>query len=110
MQNIAIGDDVYSHTQGLFARVYEVFPAAVCVRIGKLTRYQYGLELVTAPQLWRADEIENLSVCQHCGSREELHTEHDTGIPFRLCSDCAAHIGDELSHGSNSQHSASAGS
>jgi hypothetical protein len=87
MNNIAIGDEVYSYSSQLFAPVNEVFPAAVCVKVGVLSvNGHFELELL--PQLWRADDIENLSVCRHCGSRDELRTEHDTGIPFRVCPHC----------------------
>jgi ribosomal protein L40E len=86
--NITIGDEVYCHANQLSAHVHEVFPAAVCVRVGILERRR-SLELITAPQLWPADDIENLSVCRHCGSREDLAVEHGSGIPFRICLQCA---------------------
>lgn len=89
MQNVNIGDEVYSCTNQIFARVDEVFPAAVCVRVGVLA-HEPGFELIWTPQLWRADEIENLSVCRYCASRENLLKEHGTGIPFRICAECAA--------------------
>ena len=59
MRDIAIGDEVYSSKHQLFARVEEVFPAAVCVKVGVLSLNRY-LELFVSPQLWRADDIENL--------------------------------------------------
>ena len=59
MRDIAIGDEVYSSKHQLFARVEEVFPAAVCVKVGVLSLSHY-LELFVSPQLWRADDIENL--------------------------------------------------
>lgn len=88
MQGIVVGDEVYSYDQQLFARVVETFPAAVCVRLGILS-IAWPLELVLAPQLWRADDIANLSICRRCGSRENLYSESDTGVPFRLCRNCS---------------------
>lgn len=87
MRGISIGDDVYCYPQQLFARVEEVFPAAVCVKIGILS-IRHQMELLLSPQLWRADDIENLSVCRYCGSRENLSHETGTGIPFRICCHC----------------------
>jgi len=87
MRDIAIGDEVYSYRQRLFARVEEVFPAAVCVKVGILS-VNGQLELFLSPQLWRADDIENLSVCRYCGGRDSLHSETGTGIPFRICDHC----------------------
>ncbi len=88
IQNITIGDEVFSHSSQLFAHVIEVFPAAVCVRIGMLA-VNGTVELLVAPQLWPAEDIENLSICRFCGSRHNLRVEHDTGIPFRICADCS---------------------
>jgi hypothetical protein len=87
MRDINIGDEVYSYPQQLFARVEEVFPAAVCVKVAILSLDRH-LELFISPQLWRADDIENLSVCRYCGGRDGLHTETGTGIPFRICERC----------------------
>ena len=87
MRDISIGDEVYSYRQQLFARVEEVFPAAVCVKVGILTAGA-PLELLFSPQLWRADDIENLSVCRYCSGRDGLKPEAGTGIPFRVCSHC----------------------
>jgi hypothetical protein len=87
MRGIAIGDEVYSYKQQIFARVEEVFPAAVCVKPGMLA-LERRLELLVSPQLWRADDIENLSVCRYCGGREDLVREADTGIPVRVCERC----------------------
>ena len=56
MRDISIGDEVYSYRQQLFARVEEVFPAAVCVKVGILSAGSH-LELLFSPQLWRADDI-----------------------------------------------------
>ena len=71
MRDIEIGDEVYSSKQQLFARVEEVFPAAVCVKVGILA-VNRCMEIFVSPQLWRADDIENLSVCRYCGGREGL--------------------------------------
>ena len=87
MRDILKGDEVYSYPQHLFARVDEVFPAAVCVKVGILSVNGH-MEMIISPQLWRADDIENLSVCRYCGSREELEVELGTGIPFRTCHRC----------------------
>lgn len=87
MRDIAIGDEVYCHSRHMFARVIETFPAAVCVRIGILS-LQRTMELILSPQLWRADDIENLSICQYCGSRSNLHSQTFTGIPRRICDRC----------------------
>lgn len=88
MTGILIGDEVYSHPQKIFARVADVFPAAVCVKVGVLST-EDPMEITLAPQLWRADDIENLSVCRYCGSREDIHPIDGTGIPFRICTACA---------------------
>jgi hypothetical protein len=88
MEHIAIGDQVYSYEHHLFARVEEVFPAAVCVRVTVMSLAGRGVELNATPQLWRADDIENLSVCRYCGSREELRLEAETGAPFHVCERC----------------------
>jgi hypothetical protein len=88
MEQIAIGDQVYSYEHHLFARVEEVFPAAVCVRVTLMAVAHRHLELYATPQLWRADDIENLSVCRYCGSREELCLEAETGAPFHVCERC----------------------
>jgi hypothetical protein len=88
MRDVTVGDEVYSYPHNLFARVDDVFPAAVCVKIGILS-VDEPMEITLAPQLWRADDIENLSVCRYCGSRDNLHTIIDTGIPFRVCRACA---------------------
>ncbi|HEY1015417.1 MAG TPA: hypothetical protein VGE07_22105 [Herpetosiphonaceae bacterium] len=87
MRNIFVGDEVVCYPQHLYARVEEVFPAAVCVKLVILTTVPIT-ELVTSPQLWRADDIENLSVCRYCGSREQLEIQCATGIPFRTCAPC----------------------
>jgi thymidine kinase len=87
MRDIVIGDEVYYYPKQLVARVEDVFPAAVCVKVAVLS-IRDRLELFFAPQLWRADDIENLSVCRYCGSRDNLWTEREPGIPFRLCDSC----------------------
>ncbi|MFN8569686.1 MAG: hypothetical protein U0Z44_19645 [Kouleothrix sp.] len=87
MRDIAIGDEVYSYKHQLFARVEEVFPAAVCVKVAILS-FSRRIELLISPQLWRADDIENLSVCRACGVREKLIDETQTGIPLRVCERC----------------------
>lgn len=91
MENILVGDEVYSNQTHLYARVEETFPAAVCVRVGLLEptdAYNRRLNLTLMPQLWRADDIENLSVCRCCGTRHDLHNEQDTGVPSRICESC----------------------
>ncbi|MBC8160582.1 MAG: hypothetical protein H7Z42_05110 [Roseiflexaceae bacterium] len=89
MRDVVVGDQVYCHPRHIFAHVVETFPSAVCVRVGTLT-IKRTMELVLAPQLWPADEIENLSVCRFCGSRDGLHDEAATGVPSRICADCLA--------------------
>lgn len=89
MRGILVGDEVYSYPHKIFARVADVFPAAVCVKIGILS-IDEPMEITLAPQLWRADDIENLSVCRYCGCRENIHTVTETGIPFRICATCSA--------------------
>jgi hypothetical protein len=89
MRGILVGDEVYSYPQKLFARVADVFPAAVCVKIAILS-IDEPMEITLAPQLWRADDIENLSVCRYCGCRENIRTVSGTGIPFRVCAACSA--------------------
>lgn len=91
MRDITIGDEVYSYATQLFARVEETFPAAVCVKVGILSIARQ-MELVLSPQLWRADDIENLSVCRYCNTRENLCVEAWTGIPFRVCEGCRASV------------------
>ncbi|WP_298407092.1 hypothetical protein [uncultured Chloroflexus sp.] len=87
LHGIMIGDEVYSYHYHLAARVADIFPAAVCVRIDVLTT-ETPMELSHTPQLWRADEIENLSVCRYCGARDEVRVVRENGIPFRVCSRC----------------------
>jgi hypothetical protein len=88
LRDIQIGDEVYSYRYQLFARVEEIFPSAVCVKVGILSPSS-PLELVISPQLWRAADIENLSICRYCGSRDDLQIERPgTGIPCRICIHC----------------------
>ena len=87
LNDVIVGDEVYSYPHNLFANVSEVFPAAVCVRLGLLS-INGTLELISSPQLWRAEDIENLSVCRYCGSRDNVRVEHGTGVPFRVCEHC----------------------
>jgi hypothetical protein len=87
MSDIAIGDEVYSYQRQVFARVEEVFPAAVCVRVAILN-FDRKVDISISPQLWRADDIENLSVCRYCGRRDDLRLENETGVPFRVCNHC----------------------
>jgi hypothetical protein len=88
MRDILVGDEVYSYPNKIFARVADVFPAAVCVKIGILS-IEEPMEITLAPQLWKADDIENLSVCRYCGCREDIRTVTGTGIPFRVCRACS---------------------
>jgi hypothetical protein len=91
MENIRVGDEVYSTTTHLYAQVEATFPAAVCVRLSLLEptdAYNQQLQLTSTPQLWRADEIENVSICRSCGSRHDLYNEHETGVPSRICGQC----------------------
>jgi ribosomal protein L40E len=89
MTEIAIGDEVFSYSQHLFARVEDVFPAAVCVKVAILS-VDSNFDIHYSPQLWRADDIENLSVCRYCGARTDLSLESQTGIPFHVCQHCGA--------------------
>ncbi|WP_029214989.1 hypothetical protein [Kallotenue papyrolyticum] len=88
MKDIQVGDEVMCYRNHLYARVEEVFPAAVCVKIALLRSIDGHPVMTYVPQLWRADEIENLSVCHYCGSRADLSIEQSTGAPFRVCSTC----------------------
>lgn len=88
IRDILVGDEVYSYLHNIYARVADIFPAAVCVKIGILSLDE-PREITLAPQLWKAEDIENLSVCRYCGSRDDIRTELGTGIPFRVCSLCS---------------------
>ena len=86
MKDIAVGDEVFSYYSQMYARVEEVFPAAVCV---KLVTYQpQRKRLHVDPKLWRAEDLENLSVCRYCGGRDELSLDPTSPIPFRVCLTC----------------------
>jgi len=82
-----VGDEVYSRRDHIYARVTAIFPAAVCVHTVTLS-WHHGPTLHQTPQLWCAEDIENLSVCRHCGLRDDLVCEYLTGAPFRLCGAC----------------------
>jgi hypothetical protein len=86
MHDIAPGDEVLCYRTNLYARVEEVFPAAVCVKLLILDHRRK--RFVLTPQLWRAEDIENLSVCRYCGSRDGLAMENGTAIPLRICFTC----------------------
>ncbi|MGQ9611483.1 MAG: hypothetical protein ACUVSL_01600 [Chloroflexus sp.] len=87
LRGMMVGDEVYSYHYNLTAKVADIFPAAVCVRIGVLST-ESPMELSHTPQLWRADEIENLSVCRYCGTRDGVRVVIEQGIPFRVCVQC----------------------
>lgn len=85
-KDIVIGDEVLCYRNRLYALVEEIFPAAVCVKLVVFNRRRKRFELV--PQLWRVEDIENLSVCRYCGGRHELMMELAAGIPSRVCETC----------------------
>ncbi len=86
MKDITVGDEVYCYCSQLYARVEEVFPAAVCV---KLMTFEPGrMRMHVAAQIWRAEDVENLSVCRYCGSREDLTQDPHSIVPFRVCPTC----------------------
>jgi len=86
IKDIQVGDEILCYRSHLFARVEEVFPAAVCVRLVVFSAQRMRLQI--APQLWRAEDIENLSVCRYCGGRQGLLMENASGVPFRVCEIC----------------------
>lgn len=90
MKDVLVGDEVLCYGSHLYARVEEVFPHAVCVRLVRVRSTWHGTHLESCPQLWRADEIENLSICQYCGGRDDTQSEPLAGIPFRTCALCAS--------------------
>lgn len=96
MLDITVGDEVLSYRSHMYARVEEIFPAAVCVKLPMVCQVDGRLETREVAQLWRADEIENLSRCCYCGSREDLVTIQHTHMPQRVCSIC--HNVLQLSH------------
>lgn len=96
MKDILIGDEVMCYRTNMYARVEEVFPAAVCVKVGMMCMVRGRLAFAQLPQLWRADDIENLSVCHYCGSRDELSTEPGAGVPLRVCALCRSVVSPSL--------------
>ncbi len=86
MKDIVVGDEVLCYRTQLYAQVEEVFPSAVCVKL--VTFQPERMRLCVRPQLWRAEDIENLSVCRYCGGREGLSLDGTSGIPFRVCHTC----------------------
>ncbi len=88
MQDIAVGDEVLSYCSNMYARVEEVFPAAVCVKLTVVRNVAGRLETREIAELWRADEIENLSRCCYCGARDDLVTLQHIHAPQRVCATC----------------------
>ncbi len=88
MKDIVIGDEVVCYRTHLYARVEEIFPAAVCVKLAVLATCGANIKIAHVAQLWRAEDIENISVCRYCGSRDDLLIEQQTGVPFRICATC----------------------
>jgi hypothetical protein len=86
MKDIAVGDEVFCYSSQLYARVEEVFPSAVCVKL--IAFHPQRLRLVVWPKLWRAEDIENLSVCRYCGGRDGLSLDPSSTVPFRVCDTC----------------------
>lgn len=86
MTDIAVGDEVLCYRTQLYARVEEVFPSAVCVKLMKFQPERMRVRI--RPQLWRAEDIENLSICRYCGGREGLSVDSVSSIPFRVCQTC----------------------
>jgi hypothetical protein len=86
MKDIAIGDEVFCYSSQLYARVEEVFPSAVCVKL--VSFHPQRRRLVVFPRLWRAEDIENLSVCRYCGGRDALSLDPSSTVPFRVCCTC----------------------
>ena len=103
MQDIAIGDEVLHHGPHVYAQVVEVFPAAVCVKLVIFEARHMRIEV--HPQLWRADEIENLSICRYCGGRDALVIEYSAGIPYRACRTCERLLDPALLSGERSRAS-----
>ena len=91
VSGLHIGDEVYSTSRHLIACVSDVFPAAVCVRVLQLqTAREWSIHVL--PELWSADEIENLSVCRSCGCRDQLQMLVEADIPYQMCEACATRI------------------
>jgi len=103
MKDIAIGDEVLHHGPHVYAQVVEVFPAAVCVKLALFEARHMRIAL--HPQLWRADEIENLSICRYCGGRDALVIEYSAGIPYRACRTCESLLDPALTAGDRSRAS-----
>jgi hypothetical protein len=93
IKDIVIGDEVVCWRTNMYARVEEIFPAAVCVRLAVLRNCHGHVKVRHIPQLWRAEDIENISICRYCGSRDDLVNEHHTGIPYRICTTCRSVLG-----------------
>lgn len=90
IEDIAVGDEVLNYRTNMYARVEDIFPAAVCVRLALVCRIGKRWETREVGQLWHADEIENLSRCCYCGARDDLITLHHTHAPRRVCGTCAS--------------------
>lgn len=88
IEDIAIGDEVLNYRTNMYARVEDIFPAAVCVRLAVVCRLGNRWETRDVGQVWRADEIENLSRCCYCGARDDLLTLQHTHTPRRVCETC----------------------
>lgn len=88
MLDIAIGDEVLNYRTNMYARVEDIFPAAVCVKLVVMRRRGKRWETHEVGQVWRADEIENLSRCCYCGTRDDLITLQHTHTPRRVCAAC----------------------
>lgn len=86
IKDILIGDEVFCYRSQLYAQVEEIFPSAVCVKLMVYHRQRRRFEV--SPQLWRAEDIENLSVCRYCGGRHDLVMENASGVPSRVCLTC----------------------
>ncbi|MEM8529362.1 MAG: hypothetical protein AAGF95_00880 [Chloroflexota bacterium] len=105
MKNVQIGDEIYLRSKYIFAHVIEAFPAAACVKVGMLSLNDRGhISLLITPELWRADDIENLSACRCCGAREHLLREHTEGMPFCLCEHCLKTAADQHHHSHITNH------
>lgn len=85
-KDLEIGDEVLCHRNRLYAQVAEIFPAAVCVKLMVFNRQRRRFEIV--PQLWRVEDVENLSICRYCGGRHDLTLDNAVGIPSRVCQTC----------------------
>jgi hypothetical protein len=96
MHDISVGDEVLSYRTNMYARVEEVFPAAVCVKLAAVCQIAGRFETREIAQLWRADEIENLSRCCYCGTRDDLAMLQQTHTPQRVCTTCRSVL--RLSH------------